>query len=1138
MNPLSPLRRFRRARTARLLLLAVLLAGAVQPARAQEPPAPVPYDLDAIVAAQEAALSAPADVLPAQATAFPLAAVGLPLEGPLLIDGGLPGVHSAQAADFDRDGDLDIVAAERTTGRLLWYRNNGASGASAPFFEPHLIAQVSGAYYAHAADLNGDGSSDIVLLAVGVVDSDDAPADGKGSALWFRNDGATGDAVPTFAQRTLAAGLNYPVHGATADLDGDGDLDLAVASTADDTIRWFANSGGSDPTFAPRLVAQGADGAVAVAVGDMDRDGDVDVVSASENDDRIVLHANDGGGNFAPVVVRPGAPQPGMDFAKSVALADLDQDGDLDVVYGSEGQNEVGWYESDGSRPPRFTHHILTSERDHVKFVAAADIDQDGDIDIFSASSDDGTFAWFRNEGGKPPQFTQQILTSSAAGARYVFPADMDGDGDLDLLTAARGSGHLAWFRNQSLHRTGHFPATAQSTVGVFAEARHVESGDLDGDGDLDLVAVGDTLLFWYDNDGKQPAAFTPHSIPTSVVGGRWVDLGDLDHDGDLDFVMASTQSDRLYWYENDGGRPPTFSERLLSADFFGPRAVLLADVDKDGRLDPVVVADGNADGFSRVAWLKNDGARPPGFSVQIVDTDLAYARALDVGDVDHDGDVDFAIADSVRSRYYLYENLWTNQPGVLPTFARHDVGPGDGAQGVHLADIDGDGDLDVFGSSERDDRITLFENLDRRGSTFFVHTVDAAADGAHAVFAADADGDGDLDLIGANEYSNAVVWYEHNGSRPPAFTPHTLSTQAFGAHSTSAADLDGDGDLDLLATAKNSGQVLIFGNLSGQFRLSESGFTLGTRAVLGVRVQHLGRSGDPALEVALLEISFVGADNALLSPQAIAGRVRALSIYADSDGNGRFDPAADRLLGTETRLTQATNGRLALPLTLADPPLRVEPGGAALLFAVADLGGVCDTGNLRLSARATGQTALDALAGRPLLPEGSAAIGGSPVAPVDPQRFLRINEISANNQVDDWLEVYNTGPYTVDMGGMYLTDSLDNPTKHRLPAGIRIPPFGFLVFIADETPGPFHLDFALSSNGESVGLFDSDVRTNRVLDTVTFGPQPEGRVSGRMPDGGPNWRLLPAASPGSANALAGLSLDLFLPTIRKNAGC
>src|SRR5206468_8582370 len=123
---------------------------------------------------------------------------------------------------------------------------------------------------------------------------------------------------------------------------------------------------------------------------------------------------------------------------------------------------------------------------DGLVSVMAADLDADGDLDVLSASAYDGTVAWYENDGAATPSFTQHILTTTAAGAVSVAAADLDGDGDLDVLAAAFPDNKIAWYRNDMLHRSAAFPEqTPVSTTvdGVFS----VAAADVNGDGAVDL---------------------------------------------------------------------------------------------------------------------------------------------------------------------------------------------------------------------------------------------------------------------------------------------------------------------------------------------------------------------------------------------------------------------------------------------------------------------------------------------------------------------------------------------------------------------------------------------------------------------------------------------------------------------------
>jgi hypothetical protein len=142
---------------------------------------------------------------------------------------------------------------------------------------------------------------------------------------------------------------------------------------------------------------------------------------------------------------------------------------------------------------------------------------------------------------------------------------------------------------------------------------------------------------------------------------------------------------------------------------------------------------------------------------------------------------------------------------------------------------------------------------------------------------------------------------------------------------------------------------------------------------------------------------------------------------------------------------------------------------------------------------------------------------------------ILRINEIMASNEssfqdpeepgaFEDWFEVYNPGAEPVDMSGMYITDSPQNPTKWKVGDGVVIPGRGYLVFIADgeAAQGPRHTSWSLSADGESISIYHKDGAT--LIDTVVFPAQSRDVSYGRSPDGGSSWGLLAAPTPGSGN--------------------
>jgi len=121
------------------------------------------------------------------------------------------------------------------------------------------------------------------------------------------------------------------------------------------------------------------------------------------------------------------------DGANTVFVADIDGDGASDVLSASGNDDKIAWYENDGGSLPSFSEHIISTNADSAWSVFARDVDGDGDTDVLSASIDDDKIAWYESDGGSPPGFTERVISTAANGAYSVFAADVDGDGDTDV---------------------------------------------------------------------------------------------------------------------------------------------------------------------------------------------------------------------------------------------------------------------------------------------------------------------------------------------------------------------------------------------------------------------------------------------------------------------------------------------------------------------------------------------------------------------------------------------------------------------------------------------------------------------------------------------------------------------------------
>ncbi|HSW00408.1 MAG TPA: VCBS repeat-containing protein [Sedimentisphaerales bacterium] len=557
-----------------------------------------------------------------------------------------------------------------------------------------------------------------------------------------------------------------------ADLDGDGDLDVLSASEGDDKIAWYANDGAG--RFGPQqVITREADYAQCVYAADLDSDGDLDVLSASWRDNKIAWYANDGTGQFGPQQVITTEAYVG---ATCVYAADLDGDGDLDVL--SAREYKIAWYANDGSG--RFgPQQVITTEAVGATSYAA-DLDDDGDLDVLSAGKRDGRIAWYVNDGSG--QFgSRQVITTAITIDACVCAADLDGDGDMDVLSASAWDNKIACYANDG---SGRF--SSQRVIATKARpATCVHAADLDGDGDLDVLAAGYTMRFpqggrrlggWvacYANDGLGQFS-SPQVITTDTDYATYatcVYAADLDGDGDLDVLSASyyylgdSVSSTIAWYANDG-TGQFGSQQVITTEADWATCVYAADLDGDGDLDVLSASEGD----DKIAWYANDGTGHFG-PQEAITTEAVSAQCVYAADLDGDGDLDVLSASNGRYPAYDGEIAWHQNDGAGQFGSQQVIGTkARGANSVYAADLDGDGDLDVLSASYvynvnmdivHDSEIAWYMN-DGSGQFGARQVISTAAVGPNCVYAADLDGDGDMDVLSSSWDGGQIAWYEN----------------------------------------------------------------------------------------------------------------------------------------------------------------------------------------------------------------------------------------------------------------------------------------------------------------------------------------------------------------------------------------
>ena len=330
---------------------------------------------------------------------------------------------------------------------------------------------------------------------------------------------------------------------------------------------------------------------------------------------------------------------------------------------------------------------------------------------------------------------------------RSVATGDVDGDGDLDMLVS---SSYFFTGTVQVRLNNGSGAFTFNQDVGVGTSPKGVVLGDVDGDGDLDFVAAndGDNTVSVRLNNGI--GAFGGGS--EVAVGNQpyGVALGDVDGDGDLDLLTANGGNVNVSVRLNDGSG--AFGGGQDVGVGFIPQSVALGDVDGDGDLD--MLAANQRSGTVSVRLNNGSGAFGGGSDVATGDP-----QSVALGDVDGDGDLDFVAANDGGGTVSVRLN---NGSGAFG--GGSDVAVGSRPYSVALGDVDGDGDLDFITANY--DANTASVRLNNGSGVFGGGSDPAVGSQPISVALGDVDGDGDLDVLTANA-GNATVGVRFNQNLP-----------------------------------------------------------------------------------------------------------------------------------------------------------------------------------------------------------------------------------------------------------------------------------------------------------------------------------------------------------------------------------
>ncbi len=677
----------------------------------------------------------------------------------IVISNNIDNPEAVCTADFNNDGYPDVAFTTVTDHKIAVCLFDPTQGN----FSPQAIVSNSITYAVslYAADLNGDGNTD--LLTVSVVNND---------ILWFANDG-TGNFTLQNPINDNAGGATYVV---ATDIDLDGDQDVVCAQKTDNAVVWYENDGTGN--FTPHTITDQAQIPVVVITADLNNDGYQDVVAGYAQTDKVVYFLNQGDGTFSDPQILTDQ----TDYIFSLEAADLDGDGNIDIISASRNDNKLAWYKNLGNA--NFSAQIeIATDLSQAYCVEASDVDIDGDIDLICSAMGDNAIYIFKNQQA---QFSRETLTDyQCAAPKGIVSADFNNDGLPDIVAALSDDNpdEVAWYKNGlpffkthlinknhvitgiatcDINQDGYNDIFYSEHEGIYYvyndngngfgqehtlysnayNITEIKFADIDNDGDQDLFAtdgMGDELMWFRNDNGTLSQKIT---IDNTGNGPFAMDFADVDNDGDLDLMVPFINESKLVIYENTDGNA-NFHKNVI-IDTTTVYSAVFSDVNHDSNPDIVLTT------YSYTAFLLNDGNGNFG-NYTIINNNNGYAWHSISADLDNDNYQDIVFDPN-------YNVKWLKN-NANNTYSQHEVWLPWGEYDLDTADVDNDGDIDLLTVS-RYMGMYVSENINNADT--FLTTIPVSIEDADEVSPAELNNDGWIDVIVGCWPSEGIYWLEN----------------------------------------------------------------------------------------------------------------------------------------------------------------------------------------------------------------------------------------------------------------------------------------------------------------------------------------------------------------------------------------
>ncbi len=551
--------------------------------------------------------------------------------------------------DYTNTSRMDIAATLYRDYYVAWFRNDGTPG-SAEEWVRFNISYVYRPNCVAVADIDADGDNDVVATAF------------YSGLYWFP---APNTLIVNVTQWTQYI-ISYPYQSKDlrlARINNDTDIDIITNSEYYHDIFYYENpkvEAGSWSNWPQQYVDGNLNEVRGLAVGDIDNDINKtnDILGAGHNSKEIKWYANDG--LKSPIFITNYVEEATMGGPHGIFVADIDYDGNNDIIVTGTISGDVGWWEApDDPGNGTWNLHLIDRELAGALELYIGDINGDGFDDVAASAYDGSTlrmFVWYEHPGinvTNASEWTKYTIDTSLSAPWGVCIADLDADGDNDLVATDRNMHDVLWYRNNDAGM-GDGDGTSWTKfyidINLLYYPMGVDVGDIDEDGDLDVVvgcgsfSTTSTGIYWYEAPSNNPT-ITPwikHTINSNIRQIYDIMVFDIDDDSHLDVVAVTWYYGGVFWCEQPDNMSAAWPVHWIDNQYYlWANSVWVEDVGNDGYADIVTASEY----YDRVYWYEepDDPVNATSWNEYIVDTSNDQARGVFIEDINHDGVKDVA---------------------------------------------------------------------------------------------------------------------------------------------------------------------------------------------------------------------------------------------------------------------------------------------------------------------------------------------------------------------------------------------------------------------------------------------------------------------------------------------------------------